>query len=245
VDVRVRGSSGVLGHLVPGDLVAVIDLSGAKATRRLFHLSPEQVRAPFGVEVMQVSPATLPLDFERSGSRSVPVVPEVEGKPADGYVIDRIATNPATVTVVGPESAVARIKLAVTEPVSVAGARGPVKETVAIGLQATDVRLDSPRNCVVTVTVVPAPVERSLASVPVRLRNTPARLKAGVVPAVVTLVARGPREVIGALLPDSITAFVELAGLRPGQYNLQVHVDPVQNLEILRIDPAVVRVTLR
>ena len=57
VDVRVRGSSGALGRVSPGDIVAVLDLRSARPGRRLFQLTPEQVRAPFGVEVFQVTPA--------------------------------------------------------------------------------------------------------------------------------------------------------------------------------------------
>src|SRR4029077_6490622 len=48
VDVRVRGASGTRGRLSPGDVVAVMDLRAARVGRRLFHLTPEQVRAPFG-----------------------------------------------------------------------------------------------------------------------------------------------------------------------------------------------------
>jgi len=40
VDVRVRGASSTLGQLAPGDVVAVLDLSVARAGRRLFHLAP-------------------------------------------------------------------------------------------------------------------------------------------------------------------------------------------------------------
>ena len=40
VDVRVRGASGDLSRLSPGDLVAVVDLHGARAGQRLFHLTP-------------------------------------------------------------------------------------------------------------------------------------------------------------------------------------------------------------
>src|SRR5437764_15082071 len=47
VDVRVRGASGTLGRVSSGDIVAVLDLRGARAGRRLFHLPPELVRAPF------------------------------------------------------------------------------------------------------------------------------------------------------------------------------------------------------
>src|SRR5216684_1201715 len=47
VDVRVRGASGALGRVSPGDIVSVLDLRGARAGRRLYHLTPEQVRTPF------------------------------------------------------------------------------------------------------------------------------------------------------------------------------------------------------
>jgi YbbR domain-containing protein len=238
VDVRVRGASGVLGHLAAGDVVAVVDLALARPGRRIFHLSPNQVTVPWGIEVLQVTPAELPLEFEQSESRSVPIVPNVDGRPADGYVVDKISVEPPVVTVVGPKSAVAQLKEAMTEMVSVAGAERAVKERVAIGLQAPGVRLVSTKSAMVTVAVTPA-------GVPVRARNTPPGLVAQMTPAVVTVVARGSKQILATLVPDSIVAFAELAGRGRGQYNLQVQVDPGQNLEILRIDPAVVRVTLR
>src|SRR6266853_598319 len=48
-DVRVRGSSGTLSRVSAGDIVAVLDLRAARGGQRLFHVTPEQVRAPFGV----------------------------------------------------------------------------------------------------------------------------------------------------------------------------------------------------
>src|SRR5688572_12020259 len=50
VDVRVRGSSALLSRMDPGDVVAILDLQGARAGSRLFHLRTDAVRGPFGVE---------------------------------------------------------------------------------------------------------------------------------------------------------------------------------------------------
>ena len=95
-DVRVRGAAGTLSRLSPGDVVAVVDLRGARSGERLFHLTPEQVRAPFGVEVVQVTPSTVAVAFENAASRSVPIRPAVEGRPAPGYVVGKITADPPT-----------------------------------------------------------------------------------------------------------------------------------------------------
>ena len=67
VDVRVRGSSGALSRMSTADVVAVLDLHTARPGQRLFQLTPEQVRVPFGVEVLQVTPATVAMVFEEVG----------------------------------------------------------------------------------------------------------------------------------------------------------------------------------
>ena len=122
VDVRVRGSSALLSRLRAGEIVAVLDLGSARAGSRLFHIRNDEVRAPFGVEVAQVVPATLALELERSTRRTVLVKPALEGEPAAGYVVGRVLSEPATVEIVGPETRVKQITEATTEPVSVTGA---------------------------------------------------------------------------------------------------------------------------
>ena len=109
VDVRVRGASGTLSRCRPGDIVAVLDLRGARSGRRLFHLTPEQVRVPFGVEVVQVTPSTVAMVFETSATRQRAGRAGVEGKPAPGFVVGKIDRRAADVEVVGPESAVERV----------------------------------------------------------------------------------------------------------------------------------------
>lgn len=245
VDVRLRGSSALLGRLEPGEIVAVLDLAGARPGARLFHLRNDEVRSPYGVEVAQVVPGTLALDLERSGRRVVPVVPPTEGDPAPGFVVGRITAEPATVEVLGPESRLREISEATTEPVTVSGTRERVRDVVTIGVADSALRLALPQSATVVVEILPAPVEREFGGVPVRWRNLGAGLRAQVVPSLARVSVRGRQEALAPLRADTIEAFVDLAGLGPGQYNLRVQVDPPQTFGVSDISPAVVDVTIR
>jgi YbbR domain-containing protein len=245
VNVRVRGSSAVLSRLQPGDIVAVLDLSAARAGSRIFTIRTDEVRAPFGVEVSQVLPATIPLELENSLQRRVPVVPSVEGDPAPGFVVGNESAEPPTVDIIGPESHVRQVSEARTEPVDVSGARSRIRDVVNVGVADSSVRLVEPQTATVIVDVLPAPIEKQLHDVPVRARNLGNRLKAQIVPTTVKVTIRGARAPLAAVEVDAIQAFVDLAGLGTGQYNLRVQVDPAQDYGVTAIDPAVVSITIR
>src|SRR3954465_10677555 len=116
VDVRVRGTAGALSRVNAGDIVAVVDMRGVRPGNRLFAMTPEQVRSPYGVEVVQVTPSTIALALENSMTRQVPVTPSVEGVPAAGFVVvGKPVITPDRVDIVGPETAVKRAIEAVTE----------------------------------------------------------------------------------------------------------------------------------
>jgi YbbR domain-containing protein len=245
VDVRVRGSSALLSRLQTGDIVAVLDLGAARAGSRLFHIRNDEVRAPFGVEISQVVPATLSIDLEKSATRTVPVIPAIEGEPAPGFVVGRVSSEPATVDIIGPETHVRQLAEATTEPVSVAGARARVRDVVTVGVTDSSVRLVQPQGATVFVEVWPAPVEREVPDVPVRWRNLGAGLRAQMTPSLVRVNVRGARDPLSSLRSDAVQAFVDLAGLGAGRYNLRVQVDPAETFGVTSIEPAAVVVVVK
>jgi YbbR domain-containing protein len=245
VDVRVRGSSTVLGQLAAGDVVAVLDLSTARSGRRLFHLAPDHVRVPFGVDVTYIGPGTLPLVFERSGVKRVPVVPSVDGQPAAGFRVEKITVDPAEVDVVGPESALRDLTQAVTEPVELAGVTMSVRETVTIGVPNSAARLLAPRQGRVFVEVAPVRTERLFPSVAVRMQNLSAGLSAQSSPSNVAVTIRGTEDVLKALSTDVVRATVDLAGLGAGRYTLPVRIPVSTSFAIAHLDPVQVLITIR
>lgn len=245
VDVRVRGSSAVLSRLQAGEIVAVLDLSSARAGSRLFHIRNDAVRSPFGVEVALVAPATLALELEKSARRRVPVSPATEGEPAPGFVVGRITADPATVEIIGPDSRVRQVAEATTEPVSVKDARARVRDGVTVGIVDPSVRLTQARSVDVTVEIWPAPVERQISDVPVRYRNLTQGLRANLAPQLVVVSVRGSKAALAEVRGDGVQAFVDLAGLGSGRYNLRVQVDPAESFGVIAIQPAIVSVTIR
>jgi len=245
VDVRLRGSSALLSRVQPGEVVAVLDLAGARSGSRLFHIRADEVRAPFGVEIAQVIPSTLALELEKSARRTVPVLPATDGDPAPGYVVGRITSEPAAVEIVGPESRVRQVTEATTEPVPIKDAKARVRDGVAIGVTDTSVRLVQPQNAQVTVEILPAPVERQLTALPVRYRNLSTGLSAQMAPRFVNVSIRGGQDALANVGPDGVQAYVDLAGLGAGRYNLRVQVDPTEHFGVVAIDPAVVSVTVK
>ena len=245
VDVRLRGSSALLSRLEPGEVVAALDLANARQGSRIFHLRNEEVRSPFGVEVAQVVPSTIGLELEKSARRIVPIVAPVEGEPSPGYIVGPVTVEPSTVEVEGPASYLKKLDQAITEPVSVTGAVANVRDVVAVGVTEAAVRLARPQDVTVLVSVLPAPVERELAGVPVRARNLGEGRQHRLSPETVIVLVRGRREALSGVRPDSVDAFVDLAGLGTGRYNLRVQFDPSERFGVVRVTPQDISVTIK
>lgn len=243
VDVRVRGSSGALGRIATGEIVAVLDLRRATAGRdQLFHLTDEDVRSPFGVQVVQVAPSTVPMSFEGASKKRVPIVPSFDGEPAPGFVVGAVTSKPSMVWVIGPDSVVATVTEARTEPVSVNNASVSFVDMVTVGSPNPTVRLVEPVVAQVTVSISAAPVEMTVPAVPIQVRN--AGRPTQVFPKQVTVLARGPRDG-GNVSPADFDASVDVSGLRPGQYELEVQVVPPSKVGVMRVEPSRVKVTIR
>jgi YbbR domain-containing protein len=244
VDVRLRGSSGTLGRLAAGELAAVLDLRTARPGRRLFHLTPSSVKVPYGIETVQVSPATLSIAFENSAVRVVRVRPSVEGRPAPGYEVGSIASVPATVEIVGPESSLRGLEEAMTEPISVSDATRPIREVVNIGVADPNVRLRTPQTAEVTVQIITGASTRTLTRVPIAIRNLDNGLRARVFPAVVDVEIRGTERTVKAAAADAVDVSVDAAGLASGDHEAAVRVRVAQGLTAERVTPESVRLRI-
>ena len=244
VDVRVRGTAGALSRVNAGEIVAVLDLHAARPGNRLFAMTPEQVRSPYGVDVVQVTPSTIVLALEKSLTRDVAVAASVEGEPAPGYVVvGKPVVTPDHVEVVGPETAVKRASVAITETISVAGLHDSLQQDVTVGLLDPSLRLKT-RTVSVAVKIAPGPMERTLRGLPVRLRNLGPRLSAQAVPAIADVSVRGGRDVVSRISGDDVSAYVDVSGLGEGEYMLAVHADPPDRVGVTRFEPSTVQVRI-
>jgi YbbR domain-containing protein len=241
VEVRVRGSSGSLSRIATGEVVAVMDLRSARPGQRLFHLAPRDVRVPFGIDVVQVAPSSVSIRFEPSVTKRVPIAPAIEGQPAPGFVVGTVSAEPSTVEVVGPAGALKTLTEAITEPVVVTGASGPITETVTVGSPDPSIRLQAEQTTRVTVNVMVAPIQWSVTGVVVQVRNASRQVQ--VQPRSVTVHVHGPREAQAEAV--EFDASVDVSGLGPGQFDLPVKVVPPARIGVVSIEPEQVRVKIR
>ncbi len=245
LEVRVRGSSGILSRLEPGDVVAVLDLESARPGFRMFNVFQEHVRAPFGVTVEQVLTPTVPLELERLVVRVVPIRPSIEGAPAPGFVVGSVTTDPENVEVLGPENRLPRIIEATTEPVSIEGATDFVQAVVAIGVTESDLQLRQALTATVSVEIVAGPLERTMRGVPVVGVNLDDGREVTLMPEVVSVTMRGRLDPLDDLIADVVLASVDLAGLEPGEHRLRVSVASIAELEFIRAEPSRILVRIR
>lgn len=122
--IRVRGPERLIRHLQANEIQAEIDLSDAKPGERTFDLTSQQVHHPNGVNVVQIVPSQLHLDFEPRFTREIEVRPRVTGNFPDGEQIVRYEADPSRITITGPKDHVEKVDAATTDPVDATGTQG-------------------------------------------------------------------------------------------------------------------------
>ena len=143
VSLQLRGSSNLLNEISPADIAAVISLSGETPGEKNVQLTAANILTPFGVEVLRFDPSRVQFTLERTLTRTIPVRHNVEGEPAEDFVVGPIIVVPSTVNIVGPESSIESLDTLPTTVVRIDGADSDVQTSVGLNVLDPLVRLES------------------------------------------------------------------------------------------------------
>jgi len=191
------------------------------------------------------SRVTTTVEVDQRG-RSVPILVQTVGNPAQGYESVGSVANPATVLLDGPDEQLADILSVVTAPVDIDGAT----ETVSIrtGLQGLPggVRVVNPADgqVVAVVQIRPRGVTQLLSDLPVRLVGVPEGFSASIEPDALGVVVFASEDTMAGLSGNEISVSVSAEGLGAGRHQIRPSVTVPPEVQWLRTDPEVVVVTL-
>ncbi|MBI3668098.1 MAG: YbbR-like domain-containing protein [Acidobacteria bacterium] len=125
VHVQVKGPATQVRSIRRNDVAVVLDLMHVERSgERTFTLDRSQVVLPQGISLVKSVPSQLRLNFERRLTRAVPVQPLFTGGSEPSYEVVHYTVNPPLVKVVGPESRVALLDYATTDPIDVSRLTG-------------------------------------------------------------------------------------------------------------------------
>jgi hypothetical protein len=241
VDVRVRASPGLINSLEPGKVLATIDLGGAPEGERIVQLTPGMIQVPYGFRVVKITPSLLTLNLERTQRKMIPVRPRLIGRPAPGFEVVQVTSDPPEVQVAGPRSRVQEIESAFTEPVSVEAADRTATELVNVGLEDPLLRLHGGGRVRVTASVREVQETRRYEGLGIVARGRPARL----LPSRVAVSVVGPPSQLKTLPAADLQPYVILpgAGAVPPRLGVAVEVAPGHpGVRVLETSPAEVSV---
>lgn len=120
LQIRVRGPERSVRRLQPTDVRAELDLLGMKPGEHTFDLT-KAISVPDLLEVAQVVPSEVHVEFDTRAQREVPVKPRIVGTFASSVRIGKIQTHPTTVEIIGPKKVVDAVDGAITDPIDITG----------------------------------------------------------------------------------------------------------------------------
>jgi len=164
------------------DLFAYVDLQDALVGEHSYQVHMD---APEGVKIEDISPSNVIIRLDAVKDKIVPIIPQIEGIPADGFVAGEPLITPSVVNVRGPTSILEKLESVVVKAdvtgmkESMRVSRPVIFEDIAKkGIFAPDPNLESMRSFPDTVEIVIPIYEKGTASkkVPIRLttRGMPA-----------------------------------------------------------------------
>jgi YbbR domain-containing protein len=141
IDVEARGASGTLRDLGDSKVSAIIDFSSVQAPGiRTFTLTQNELKLPRGVELVRAIPAQLRFTFEHRATRALRVEVPQTGALPPGLSIAHIEVQPPELSIAGPESRVAAVTRAESDPLDLNAVKGDSEQTLAVYIREPEVR---------------------------------------------------------------------------------------------------------
>ena len=247
VSIRFRGSRDDIRFISSDQVGVKIDVSGhPDRLRQTIKLSPRYVKAPSRAHAVQFDPPEITVTIDREVERVLPVKAMFEGELPPGIQMEQTACTPATVKVRGAERLLSELEQVRTVPVSLDGRYNSFKTHVAVASAAQPWTV-SPERITVEASLVERVATRRIEGSYVRplLASDDTRV-VKIRPEKVSVTLRGSPQRVADLNAREVYTYIDCTELtEPADYEISVRVDLPPGLQVEKIEPAAVQVTVK
>jgi len=213
-----------------------------------FRLEPGEIRLPgFQIRVVKIVPETVNVKLDELIVQKLEIQPDFVGEPAIGYKLltDELRMDPNAILAQGPKGVLEKMKSAKTEPIDLVGRTRSFHCTVEVKLPPS-VKPMSESFVNVSIPVREEFGEKEFKDVPVRiLRSSTASGVVDLNPDKVPLILKGSKIYLEKLNPETLLAYVDLADLKKGDYELPLQVVLPENVSLKDKQPVKIKVAIR
>lgn len=241
VVLRFNGPRTLVSTLDPEDLKLSLDLSGAKPGTVSYPLSAESFHIPRGITVARITPPVVHLRLEPILKRTLPVIVKLAGKPAAGYRLGQIVTQPTHVLVSGPVEDVQRLTSVETLPVDIDEGKGEIKRKVRLSADGKPFSF-MPDQVEITVAMEEEESIREFVDIPVRAKDFTGSYT--VTPPVVSLKLSGAKSLVDKLELKGDEVYLNLSNLPAGEHDVPLMMELPAGIRIIEQKPQRFRVQI-
>ena len=223
--------------MAPRALLSDLTSEAIKATHKIekkidkagdysFRLEPGeiQLRTP-QIRVIKIEPDVIQVSLDELIVQKLAVKPRFLGEPAFGYKVnqDHIQLNPNAVLVEGPKAQLEKIDSITTEKIDLVGRVRSFRRTLSLDLPV-NLKAVSEDLIDVYIPIQESYDEKKIEGILVKTLGTAGKEKVSLDPPSVDLVVRGPKKQFEGLAGSKITAYVDIAEVPSGEYELPLTV---------------------
>jgi len=243
VEVLVKGPVRVLNGLKGSKLLYNVNMGSVEPGKAYLEIDQERIAVPDNVTVVSVDPASFVVPVDEAAKKWVPIVPDVEGEPAAGYVMSSLKASPAQVEITGPATMLGRISALRTTPIDLAGLKESTTRNVAVSLSDL-AEVQVPGDGLVEVDIeIEEKIVENRVTLSVQPIGTDRRCE--VIPSQIEVLLEGPEKAFRKLGTHAgVDVRVDLEGLEPGTYFRHAIIEPPLDIVVLDAQPTTFKVEI-
>lgn len=119
VSVTVRGHERPMKNLKVSDVKVYVDLGKATKGLDVYYLNKDNIKLPYALSVLNITPSTVKIKLDETASKIVPVKPVVTGEPRNGFFVSVVKVEPKSVVINGLKSEIRKFRFLKTEPLDI------------------------------------------------------------------------------------------------------------------------------
>ncbi len=244
--VKIIGAQSVLENIK--QIICAIDISGIKEDlSRKIKVKAVDVN---GNEVKEVKIEPDIVEVSISLTRGYPekqltVKPKIIGKPAPGYYISEILSNPDEIKIFGNYSKISYIEFLETIPIDVSGITKTLSVKVPPALEEGLNIVEGEVELIeVTIQVKEVIIQKILKNIPVVPQNLSPFVSCEIKPEVVNITVEGKNILIDKLEEENIKAFVKFMDNFKVEQKVKVQTDLPEGISLIEVEPEEVTVLI-